>query len=82
MKGIGGSEEAIQNIVSDYSVPWEFKKITVAPKYLDMAKRIWDRYTELYKKDMFAVRSAARPSIRRDNTSRPWSRPALQTRMS
>ena len=55
MKGIGGSEEAIQNIVSDYSVPWVFKKTTVAPKYLDMSKRIWAKYTELYKKDMFAA---------------------------
>ncbi|MGD0854927.1 MAG: ABC transporter substrate-binding protein [Dehalococcoidia bacterium] len=53
MKGIGGSEEAIQNIVSDYPVPWELKKVVVAPKYIDMAKRIWNRYRELYKKDMF-----------------------------
>jgi hypothetical protein len=53
MKGIGGSEEAIQNIVSDYPVPWELKKVVVAPKYINMAKRIWDRYRELYKKDMF-----------------------------
>ena len=53
MKGIAGSEEAIQNIVSDYPVPWELKKAIVAPKYLDMAKRIWARYTELYKKDMY-----------------------------
>jgi ABC-type branched-subunit amino acid transport system substrate-binding protein len=55
MRGIGGSEEAIQNIVSDYSVPWVFKKTVVAPRYLDMAKRIWARYQELYKKDMFAA---------------------------
>jgi branched-chain amino acid transport system substrate-binding protein len=53
MKGIGGSEEAIQNIVSDYPVPWAFKKTTVSPKYLNMAKRIWAKYTEKYKKDMF-----------------------------
>jgi len=53
MTGIAGSEEAIQNIISDYPVPWELKKVTVAPKYLDMAKRIWDRYRELYKEDMY-----------------------------
>jgi hypothetical protein len=53
MTGIAGSEEAIQNIISDYPVPWELKKVTVAPKYLDMAKRIWDRHRELYKEDMY-----------------------------
>jgi branched-chain amino acid transport system substrate-binding protein len=53
VKGIGGSEEAIQNIVSDYPVPWALKKTAVSPKYLNMAQRIWDKYRELYKKDMF-----------------------------
>ena len=53
VKSIAGSEEAMQNIVSDLPLPWEFKKVTVAPKYLDMSKRIWDRYKELYNKDMF-----------------------------
>ncbi|MBN1376046.1 MAG: ABC transporter substrate-binding protein [Dehalococcoidia bacterium] len=53
MKGIGGSEEAVQNIVSDYPVPWALKKVTVAPKYVDMAKRISDRYKELYEKEIF-----------------------------
>lgn len=46
VKGIAGSEEAMQNIVSDYPLPWEFKKTTVSPKYLDMAKRMWNRFKE------------------------------------
>ena len=46
VKGIAGSEEAMQNIVSDYPLPWEFKKTTVSPKYMDMAKRMWDRFKE------------------------------------
>jgi hypothetical protein len=46
IKGIAGSEEAMQNIVSDYPLPWEFKKTKVAAKYLDMAKRMWDRFKE------------------------------------
>jgi ABC-type branched-subunit amino acid transport system substrate-binding protein len=54
MKGICGSEEATQNIISDYPVPWEFKKVTVSPRYLDMARRIKDRYREQYKQDIFA----------------------------
>jgi branched-chain amino acid transport system substrate-binding protein len=53
MKGIAGSEEAVQNIVSDYPVPWELKKVTVAPKYLAMAKRIWDRSKEEYGAEMW-----------------------------
>lgn len=53
MRGISGSDEAVQGTVSDYPVPWEFKKVYVSPKYMEMAKRIWNRYNELYKKDMF-----------------------------
>jgi branched-chain amino acid transport system substrate-binding protein len=53
MKGICGSEEAMQNLVSDYPVPWELKKVSVAPKYVDMSKRMWAQYKELYNKDMF-----------------------------
>jgi branched-chain amino acid transport system substrate-binding protein len=53
LRGIVGSDEAMQNLVVDYPVPWEFKKVTVAPKYLDMSKRIWAKYQETYKKDMF-----------------------------
>ncbi len=54
VKGIAGSEEAMQNICGDYCLPWVLKKVTVAPKYLDMAIRIRDTYkakypnTELY----------------------------------
>lgn len=54
VKGIAGSEEAMQNIVSDFPLPWEFKKTRVSDKYLDMAKRMWDRHKELYNKDMFS----------------------------
>jgi ABC-type branched-subunit amino acid transport system substrate-binding protein len=53
MKGIAGSEEAIQNLVSDYSVPWELKKVTVAPKYLDMAHRIRNKFKEVNNKEMW-----------------------------
>ena len=53
MKGIAGSEEALQNIVSDYPIPWELKKVTVAPKYLDMAHRIWNRFKEMNNKEMW-----------------------------
>jgi branched-chain amino acid transport system substrate-binding protein len=53
MKGIAGSEEALQNIVNDYPIPWALKKSYVAPKYLDMAKRMWTKYKELYNKEMF-----------------------------
>ena len=53
MKGICGSEEAMQGLVSDYPLPMALKKVTVAPKYMDMAKRIWDRYREKNKKDLF-----------------------------
>jgi branched-chain amino acid transport system substrate-binding protein len=54
MKGIAGSEEALQNIVNDYPIPWELKKVTVAPKYVNMAKRMRARYQELYHKEMFS----------------------------
>jgi branched-chain amino acid transport system substrate-binding protein len=54
MKGIAGSEEAMQNIVNDYPYPWALKKVHVAPKYVDMAKRIGERYQETYKKEMFS----------------------------
>ncbi len=53
LRGIVGSDEAMQDFVFDYPVPWEFKKVAVAPKYVDMAKRIWAKHKELYKKDMF-----------------------------
>ncbi len=53
MKGLVGSEEAMQNIVADFPCPWEFKKVTVSPKYLDMAKRIWNKYRELNNKDLW-----------------------------
>jgi ABC-type branched-subunit amino acid transport system substrate-binding protein len=54
MKGIAGSEEAMQNIVNDFPYPWKLKKTYVAPKYLDMAKRIWDRYQDIYHKELFS----------------------------
>jgi ABC-type branched-subunit amino acid transport system substrate-binding protein len=54
MKGICGSHEATQNIISDYPVPWELKKVTVAPRYLEMAQRIRARYLEMYKEAIFA----------------------------
>lgn len=53
MKGIAGSREALQNIVSDHPFPWDLKKVTVSEKYLNMAKRLWDRYKEVHGKEMW-----------------------------
>ncbi|MBN1375895.1 MAG: ABC transporter substrate-binding protein [Dehalococcoidia bacterium] len=53
MKGIAGSEEALQNIVSDYPIPWELKKVTVTDKYKDMARRIWDTYKKESGKELW-----------------------------
>jgi len=44
--------DAAQGIVSDRPVPWELKKVKVAPDYLDMAKRIKARFEEKYKEPM------------------------------
>jgi ABC-type branched-subunit amino acid transport system substrate-binding protein len=48
VKGIAGSEEAMQNICGDYCYPWVLKKVTIAPRYLDMAKRIREAYKTKY----------------------------------
>jgi ABC-type branched-subunit amino acid transport system substrate-binding protein len=53
MKGIAGSKEALQNIVSDYPIPWDLKKVTVSDKYKDMAIRVRDRFKQEYNKDMW-----------------------------
>ncbi|MCX6007472.1 MAG: ABC transporter substrate-binding protein, partial [Chloroflexi bacterium] len=49
--GISGYDGA-QGIVSDRTVPWELKEVTVAPGYLDMAKRIKARFEEKFGKPM------------------------------
>jgi ABC-type branched-subunit amino acid transport system substrate-binding protein len=55
VKGIAGSVEAMQNICGDYCLPWVLKKVTVAPKYLDMAIRIRDTYKAKYPdKELYA----------------------------
>ena len=55
VKGIAGSEEAMQNLCGDYCLPWLLKKVTVAPKYLDMANRIRDTYKAKYPdKELYA----------------------------
>ena len=55
VKGIAGSEEAMQNICGDYCLPWVLKKVTVAPRYLDMAIRIRDTYKAKYPdKELYA----------------------------
>ena len=54
VKGIAGSEEAIQNLVADFPYPWEFKKTAVPSKYMDMARRMQARHKELYGKDIFS----------------------------
>ena len=45
---ICGSTEAAQGVISDRPVPWELKKTTVSQKYLDMAKKIDQRFTEIH----------------------------------
>ncbi|MCX6006393.1 MAG: ABC transporter substrate-binding protein [Chloroflexi bacterium] len=49
--GISGYDGA-QGVVSDRTVPWELKEVTVAPGYLDMAKRIKVRFEEKFGKPM------------------------------
>ncbi|MBN1376417.1 MAG: ABC transporter substrate-binding protein [Dehalococcoidia bacterium] len=55
LRGIVGSDEAMQGICGNYSFPWVLKKVEVAPRYLDMANRIKAKYDEMYEgKDLFA----------------------------
>jgi branched-chain amino acid transport system substrate-binding protein len=49
VRGIVGSEEAMQNMCGSYNYPWELKKVTVAPRYLDMANRIRVKYKETHQ---------------------------------
>ncbi len=49
VKGIAGSEEAMQNICGDYCYPWVLKRVTVAPRYLEMATRIREAYKAKYE---------------------------------
>ena len=53
VKGICGSEEAMQGIVCSYPIPWELRKTKVSSEYLDMAKRIQERHKQLYNKDVY-----------------------------
>jgi branched-chain amino acid transport system substrate-binding protein len=48
VKGLAGSEEAMQNICGDFCYPWLLKKVTVPPRYLEMANRIRTAYKEKY----------------------------------
>ncbi len=43
---ICGSSEAAQGVISDRPVPWELKKTVVAPRYIEMAKKIEQRFVE------------------------------------
>ncbi|MCX6006104.1 MAG: ABC transporter substrate-binding protein [Chloroflexi bacterium] len=55
LRGIVGSEEAMQNICGNYSFPWVLKKVTVATRYRDMADRIRAKYKETHQnKEPFA----------------------------
>ncbi len=53
VRGICGSYEAMQGLVSDYPAPWALKKVSVAPKYLKMTERIRARYRELNNKELW-----------------------------
>ena len=44
VKGLAGSEEAMQNICGDFCYPWLLKKVQIAPRYMDMANRIRAEY--------------------------------------
>ncbi len=47
---ICGSTEAAQGVISDRPVPWELKKTVVAPRYIEMAKNVDKRFTEIHGK--------------------------------
>ena len=47
---ICGSTEAAQGVISDRPVPWELKKTVVAARYIEMAKNIDKRFTEIHGK--------------------------------
>ena len=49
VKGLAGSEEAMQNICGDFCYPWLLKKVTIDPRYLDMANRIRAEYKQKYE---------------------------------
>jgi len=49
VKGLAGSEEAMQNICGDFCYPWLLKKVIVAPRYLDMANRIRAAYKQKFE---------------------------------
>ncbi|MBN1376101.1 MAG: ABC transporter substrate-binding protein [Dehalococcoidia bacterium] len=51
LKKIAGID-AIQGIIGNQTAPWELKKTKVAPRYLEMAEKIRDRFQELYGKPM------------------------------
>jgi ABC-type branched-subunit amino acid transport system substrate-binding protein len=49
VKGLAGSEEAMQNICGDFCYPWLLKKVPVSARYLDMANRIRAAYKQKYE---------------------------------
>ena len=55
LRGIVGSEEAMQGICGNYSYPWVLKTVKIALKYMDMANRIRAKYKETHQgKEPFA----------------------------
>lgn len=55
LRGIVGSDEAMQGICGNYSYPWVLKKAVIAPRYMDMANRIKASYEAKYPgKSLFA----------------------------
>jgi branched-chain amino acid transport system substrate-binding protein len=55
LRGLVGSEEAMQGICGNYSFPWVLKKVKVAARYLDLANRIRAKYKETHDgKEPFA----------------------------
>ncbi|MBN1376420.1 MAG: ABC transporter substrate-binding protein [Dehalococcoidia bacterium] len=51
LEKIAGAD-AIQGIIGNQTVPWELKKTVVAPRYLEIAEKIRDRFQETYGKPM------------------------------
>ena len=51
LKKIAGID-AIQGIIGNQTAPWELKKTKVAPRYLEMADKIRNRFQDIYSKPM------------------------------
>jgi len=51
IKNISGYD-GMQGIIGNQNAPWELEKTKVAPRYLEMANKIRNRYQEIYGKPL------------------------------